>query len=230
MENKYGFIQYGLKPQTDIRRKFIAEDKLKMVSIHSGKDIPRTFIASERLIVKADGGMGIIARFASESSLTLLAAVVSTIPRDFISKSDLSVSGYISKDFEATFKPSDALQSGFKLVKDFPVMLTTTDEINLSADVAKDIARSILSTSGLYVETEAAFVDTETITINITLPPGGVLRIDTENYVVTMNEQNALNQQVGDWIKLARGLQDISVSSGTGGALEGSVTMTEAYL
>ncbi len=190
----------------------------------------RTFIASERLVAKAEGGMGIPSKFESKSVFGLSTNVALTIPREFVCKSDLSVSGYISKDFGVAFKPSDALQGAFRLVKDFPVALITSDKINLSADVVKDIARSILSTTGLYVETEAAFVDTETITINVALPPGGVIRIDTENYVVTMNGQNVLNQQTGDWVKLARGLQNISVSSGTGGALHGSVTMTEAYL
>ncbi len=227
---RYGLTRYGLKHQGSMKRRFIAEDSLRMVSFYGGKDITCTLLPSDRLVIKADGGIGIKSTFVSAENFTVTTTAIITIPSKLIASESLSISGFISKDIERKFKPIDILESSANVVKDLSVTFEAYDSVLLDSTLVKDISRAVLCTTGLFLHTEAAFIDIETITVNITIPPNGVLRIDTDNFVVTMNGQNVLNMQVGEWVKLAQGLQDISVSSGTGGKLEGSVTMTEVYL
>lgn len=76
---------------------------------------------------------------------------------------------------------------------------------------------------------EATSQTTERTTIQITILPGGELRIDSELYTVLLNGQNALYAQSGDWITLSRELLRIVIESASGG-LVGQLIYTERYL
>lgn len=201
-----------------------------MISVHGGKDISCNFLPSEQLVTEATSGLGIPSTFVKDSTLTVITNVAPTIPRDFIANSDWNVSVDICKDVSRTLALFDIITCTSNAVKDLSVSFDVQDGLSLYGQIVKDIYRSILCTSGIYLFTDAAFIDVDTITINVGLPAGGALRIDTNNYAVIMNGQNVLHLQVGEWVKLSRETQDISVSSGTGGSLEGNVVMTEIYL
>lgn len=77
---------------------------------------------------------------------------------------------------------------------------------------------------------DAVHLDVETVQIVLTIPAGSELRIDTENYLVTLDGENVLYAQSGDWPRLERSLQAIDIDAGSGGELTGSVTYTELWL
>lgn len=108
--------------------------------------------------------------------------------------------------------------------------LLMADGLRVAARVVKDYARSAAGSSGLYLRAASGYLDQEVITIRCTIPPGGTLVIDTERYTATLNGENVLHLQEGDWPRLSRELVSLSLSSGTGGALDGRVTYQEAYL
>ena len=56
------------------------------------------------------------------------------------------------------------------------------------------------------------------------------LRIDSGNFTVTLDGKNILHQQQGDWIVLERELAALTVDSGSGSQLSGSIIYTEKYL
>ena len=93
---------------------------------------------------------------------------------------------------------------------------------------------NILSTctisDALMALTEAVVQITETVTMKITIPPGGELRIDSETYTATLNGENVLHLQDGDWIRISRDLQRLNVESATGGPLEGQILYTARWL
>ncbi len=71
---------------------------------------------------------------------------------------------------------------------------------------------------------------TERTTLQLTIPPGGELRIDSELFSVLLNGENALHTQSGDWINISRSLLRLVVESASGGRLEGQLIYTERYL
>jgi len=66
--------------------------------------------------------------------------------------------------------------------------------------------------------------------INVVIPPGGELRIDSDAFNVLLNGENAIHLYRGDWIHFARNLQSLNVSTGTGNALSGEVVYVERFL
>ena len=68
------------------------------------------------------------------------------------------------------------------------------------------------------------------LTVDITIPAGGELRIDSENYTVTLNGENVLYAQSGYWPILSRELAQMTVDSGTGGEMTGEIVYAERWL
>lgn len=69
------------------------------------------------------------------------------------------------------------------------------------------------------------------IAIDVTIPPGSTLIIDSENYNVLLDGENVIDKHSGDWLdELTRNTFDITLGSGVVGDLEGSLLYTERYL
>lgn len=77
---------------------------------------------------------------------------------------------------------------------------------------------------------DASSQSSEITRIEITLPPGSEIRIDSETYRVIMDGNNILYAQSGDWLTLTRELLYIDVESASGGSLDGTMIYTERYL
>lgn len=70
----------------------------------------------------------------------------------------------------------------------------------------------------------------EVFLLNVELPVGSELRIDTENYTVTLDGENILHLQEGEWLSLSRGLISAHVDNGTAGDINGSLIYRERWL
>lgn len=71
---------------------------------------------------------------------------------------------------------------------------------------------------------------TQTTTVDITIPPGGELRIDSDVFTVTLNGVNIIHAHDGDWIMLDNTLLNLIVDTGSGGNLQGQILFTQRYL
>lgn len=77
---------------------------------------------------------------------------------------------------------------------------------------------------------EAESQTTEIVRVDIRIPPGSEIRIDSETFRVLLDGENILYAQNGDWLTLNRDLLYIDIESATGGSLEGTIIYTERYL
>ena len=77
---------------------------------------------------------------------------------------------------------------------------------------------------------DASSQEEQAVLIRVSLPAGSELRIDSERYTVTLDGENILHLQEGDWLMLDRDLCEITVDSGTGAELTGKMVWTERYL
>ena len=67
-------------------------------------------------------------------------------------------------------------------------------------------------------------------TLTLTLAPGDTLVIDSDNFVVLLNGENAIHTHSGVWPELSRETYDVQVTSGTIADLETEILFTERYL
>ena len=114
--------------------------------------------------------------------------------------------------------------------KNIPAPLDLVDRLTAAAAGSKDVPASLGVSEVLTSMLEATSQTTERTTLQLTIPPGGELRIDSELFSVLLDGENALHLQSGDWIDVSRELLRLIVESASGGQLRGQLIYTERYL
>lgn len=125
---------------------------------------------------------------------------------------------------------SDDLRSRLHGSKIMPYAAQLRDEMRARAHGVKNVKADHVLNEVLTSMMSASSQTTEVTRIDITLPPGSELRIDSETYRALLDGNNVLYAQNGDWLTLARELLYIDVESATGGSLVGTIIYTERYL
>lgn len=73
-------------------------------------------------------------------------------------------------------------------------------------------------------------LENQVMNLSVTIPPGGRLVIDSENYNIYLNGKNVLHLMNGDWITLDRDTTTLSIGNGSGARLTGQLLYVERYL
>ena len=67
------------------------------------------------------------------------------------------------------------------------------------------------------------------IAIEVTIPPGEEIRLDSNGFTAFMGQYNILHLYKGEWIFLTRDTSKITISA-TGGNVEGELVFNERFL
>lgn len=114
---------------------------------------------------------------------------------------------------------------------DTPTSLSAEEAVFGSSRVCKNITDSATYPTEVLLGTVGGgTVEDLVLTLDVTIPPGGELRIDSENYTVTLNGENVLYAQSGYWPILSRELAQMTIDSGTGGEMTGEIVYAERWL
>lgn len=68
------------------------------------------------------------------------------------------------------------------------------------------------------------------IQIDITIPPGGELRVASDGFTVTLNGENIMYAHQGSWIFIDRETLELKIDNATSGQLTGALIYQERYL
>lgn len=60
-------------------------------------------------------------------------------------------------------------------------------------------------------------------TINVSIPPGGELRIDSNAFTAMLEGENVLHEYHGQWVHFDRNTSSLIIHAGTGGELDGEL-------
>lgn len=124
---------------------------------------------------------------------------------------------------------SSEMQSSVNLVSNHNI-----SEEYIANLISQIITNTNFNSNEVYTATMFAIINIsvleyETVVITVSIPSKSELRIDSENYEVTLNGENIIHQHSGAWITLSRNIVDMLISSSAGG-LEGKLLYTERYL
>lgn len=169
---------------------------------------------------------------------------------DFESTADLKASCVMNANINLSFMADDSIEAIVEGSQNSNIVASLSDNLErfvygskilprsasfgevLAADVygVKDIKCSQIVNETMVCILDAIRQFTETTRIDISLPPGAEIRIDSETYRVLMNGENILYAQNGDWLTLSRELLHFDIESASGGELVGTIIYTERYL
>lgn len=134
------------------------------------------------------------------------------------------------KDLPAALEGLAALYGTVWASKDMPVRDSLRSALLGTAAGAKDIPGTLLAAAVLTTSAEAGIQSRSQAVFQLTIPPGGELRIDSGLFTVLLNGENALHTQEGDWVELSRSLVRLTVECAQGGGLAGQIVYQERYL
>lgn len=142
----------------------------------------------------------------------------------------LQAESAVSANIHMPLSMEDDLDAYAQLGADISTRIIYDDKLLCVGQAGANLYDSRFFTEILSNRADAVILEELAVMILGSIPPGSELRIDSSNYTVTLDGVNILHLQEGDWIDMERALWALTVDSGSGGALEGSVIYQERYL
>ena len=176
------------------------------------------------------GTVSIISTFSAASGLFSAAKMSADIITRTALSETLQGSVYGQKNTPAALAASEELAARIWASKNIPAPLALADRLTAQAAGSKNIPAPLRASEILTSILEAISQTTERTTLQLSIPPGGELRIDSELFTVLLDGENALHTQSGDWINVSRELLRLIIESASGGQLRGQLIYTERYL
>lgn len=178
----------------------------------------------------AQGTVSVLSDLPARGELHALARMSADVVTEAALSEVLGASVWGQKDTPAALAASDGLSALARASKNIPTALALADRLATRVEGSKDVPAALAAWEVLTALSEATSQTTERASFQLTIPPGGELRIDSELFLVLLNGENALHTQSGDWINVSRSLLRLIVESASGGQLQGQLIYTERYL
>ena len=229
-DRRYSLARYSVNQETKTVE--IAESFSEAMGAVAGAAIPVDFRDkyAEALQGSARGTVSVITAFAAASGLFTTAKMSADVVTRAALSEALRGSMYGQKNTPAALAARDTLTAQAQGAKNVPAPLELADRLAAAAAGSKNVPAILKGSEVLTSMLEATSQTTERTTLQLTIPPGGELRIDSGLFLVLLDGENALHTQSGDWINISRDLLRLIIESASGGQLRGQLIYTERYL
>lgn len=232
-DRKFSLSRYSLgdiESSTDINIVMHVSEKITCTA-GIGGDLPLSERFDTAILGKQRLTLAFIETFAGEESLHAVTTCLANLMMDDVKVEEaLLVDARALLDVHLDEALSENLNSAAYLSCDTPVSASSSSALQAKAAIAADMHYSIIASEALNSDVVAVNLEREVAVLNVTIPAGGRLIIDSDFFTATLNDENIIDLYSGDWITLCRDLLELDVDSGTGGNLVGKVIYTERYL
>ena len=161
-----------------------------------------------------------------DSELTAIPLFITTMHGGSVFGSDL----WLGADIQPGMAGSSIVGSDSWLGALFHTEVQGKGAINSDLWLGAIIQPLMQGSSYFFAILSAESIRYLTTNINVTIPPGGELRIDSDVFTAFLGQQNIIHLYNGDWINFNRNTRVLSVEAGTGGNLTGDIVYTERFL
>ena len=239
----YNLQKYNVKGSSgEVQQLYLLDEFTDLLgaSLYTSLDISVTENLTDLASAKLDLTVGIKSKVDYEDSLSIDVIGNPGTALDGEFRENLSSSIKTEKIVYATFgleedqdkhkEESIFLNAKLTLAKDIFLNEEYEDSLNQKLKLSRDLYLQFIGTDLLGSKIMASLYDTEQTTINITIPPGGVLEIDSENYTVYLNDTNVFDSYTGEWVIFDRDTTEITLGVGNGRVISGDILYRERYL
>lgn len=230
-DKRYSLARYSVNPETRTIETSARFFETMEAVVGAAVPVESRCRFKETLHGSVRGTLSMISVFSAFSSLFMSAqGSVDVITRVCFSDA-LQDFAYAQKNIPTAMEAMEELDARIVASKDIPSeLLVYADHLAALAAGSKNIQISFTVSEILTSLSAAISQTTERTTLQLTIPPGGELRIDSDLFTVLLDGENALHTQSGDWINISRELLRLIVESASGGQLQGQIIYTERYL
>lgn len=232
-DGRFDLTRFSVNPETsrvETTATFLAElaaDVGAAVPVESTAFMSEVFIRGQ-----IAGTIAMPGAFASDAAMRVKVRGLANIVDAPLFGATVYGSGYGSKDMGTAQLIADDVEAHTWVGKTMPVSVPLFDAgAAYLVQGSKNLPGGQLTTA-LYLTavTAAEKEQRETVTMLVSIPAGGELRIDSDTFRAILDGQNVLHAQSGDWITLTRGTRYVDIEAATGGPIEGDLIYQERYL
>ena len=174
------------------------------------------------------GTISVVSTMSATEALSSAVKMSAHIVARFTAAERLAAEVEAIKNLRAALASADSLAAA--VPKHIPTILAAYEALNANGSASKNICTAFVAADILTAIMDATSQTAEVVLMQVTIPPGGELRLDSDVFLAMLDGENVLYAQSGDWINVSRELLRLIVESATGGALEGQIIYTERYL
>ena len=174
------------------------------------------------------GTISVVSTMSATEALSSAVKMSANIVARFTAAERLAAEVEAIKNLRAALTSADSLAAA--VPKHIPTILAAYEALNANGSASKNICTAFVAADILTAIMDATSQTAEVVLMQVTIPPGGELRLDSDVFLAMLDGENVLYAQSGDWINVSRELLRLIVESATGGALEGQIIYTERYL
>lgn len=234
---QFGQIRFGLQSTEETEIEVFADfsDSLRNVS-GFGLSIAVDESMYDSLMCKVKVTPSVAISFGASSSLKGTFVVIGGIVVESQFGGVLGAKSSASKDVVSNLDVTADVSANVYIGKDILLgeadagAVSFADTIANISNACKDLVAEHIITDILGSVVSVVILDSEPITLALTIPAHGRLEIKSDTYDVILNGENALHLHSGGWILLDRDIELIVIDSGTGGNLDTTMIYNERYL
>ena len=172
------------------------------------------------------GTISVVSTMSATEALSSTVKMSANIVAQFTAAERLAAEVGAIKNLRAALTSADSIAAAVQGSKHIPAY----EALNANGSASKNICTAFVAADILTAIMDATSQTAEVVLMQVTIPPGGELRLDSDVFLAMLDGENVLYAQSGDWINVSRELLRLIVESATGGALEGQIIYTERYL
>ena len=176
------------------------------------------------------GTISVVSTMSATEALSSAVKMSANIVARFTAAERLAAEVEAIKNLRAALASADSLAAAVQGSKHIPTILAAYEALNASGSASKNICTAFVAADIRTAIMDATSQTAEVVLMQVTIPPGGELRLDSDVFLAMLDGENVLYAQSGDWINVSRELLRLIVESATGGDLEGQIIYTERYL
>lgn len=228
---KYGKLKYGLKEGATKIIKISADLSENTWSIAGiGESIQLSYECNERVLSSSNINNATLIedelteRLLCESKIGTCYSILAEL------NESVDVDANVVKEIFLVFELSDSVKNTCYLGKNISVIQEVKDGFSGSLFIGKVIQIDSLLADQVDADISANVLEKQIAYLDVVIPPGGELRIDSSLFNATLNGENILHLYNGDWIFISRDTTNLAIQTATGGKLKGKLLFTERYL
>lgn len=230
---RFNHIRYNLysvqETEIDIRELMI-EVLNSMVT--NGENVYVYDHCTERANASVYASAGDILAAALSAALDADVIVASQFALETAFEESVFASAHASEDCYISDALAAAISARAEIGSDEKIILALVEGLNASAFASADYFCPLVSMyTSLGAMVASSRFDISYIVLDVVIPPGGTLVIDSDNYVVLVNGENAIDKHGGAWLdELTRNTFDIQIEGESASELTGAILYTPRYL
>lgn len=136
----------------------------------------------------------------------------------------------LSENIHITDAPAVELLDAVHIGMDIHFNIAIVEAAQVHAALGEDIITSLYSSSVLDGQISTAKFNIKYTTLNVTIPPGGVLVIDSDNFNMYLDGQDVIAKHSGAWVSVNRDTRDILIENPLNANLITNIMFTEKFI